>query len=160
MFNDGVLSDGGRFGYWKDRYEKYNDYFVFTAVRNPWDRFVSGFAYFPDFRDKKMIEVINMIPELRKNHRNFKKFTHLARPQTDTLLNKEGVFVPDFVMRFEFLDEDWSKVCDKLGIEGTLPHINKSKHKHYTEYYNDKTRKMIGDLFVRDIEYFGYKFGE
>lgn len=161
MFNDGVLSNDGRFGYWKDRYEKYNDYFVFTAVRNPWDRFISGWKYLPDFKNEEIKQVIKKIPELRKNHKNqFSRYTHLARPQLDTLMDEDGIFVPDFVMRFESIDKDWLKVCNKLGIEGTLPHINKSKHEHYTEYYDEETKQLIANKFAKDIEYFEYKFGE
>ena len=27
-------------------------------------------------------------------------------------------------------------------------------------YYNNKTKKMIGEKFAEDIEYFDYRFGE
>jgi hypothetical protein len=66
----------------------------------------------------------------------------------------------DFVGRFENLGEDWLELCRKLGIpEEPLPLYNTSKHKHYTEYYNDELIKIVRNMYIEDVKNFGYRFG-
>ena len=144
--------------------EKYNNYFKFAFVRNPWDRLVSTW--------------INKTTEVFKRSYPHSTFTQATNKSFDEFVNllKNNAFkedrhiVPqvffvspdiDFIGKFENLQEDFNVVCDKIGIpKQQLPHKNKTKHKHYTAYYDDETKQIVAEKYAKDIEYFGYEFGE
>ena len=140
------------------------NYFKFSVVRNPWDRLVSCYFYFErhgifgNFKD--------FLNESGLYLNNFPKFNGQLgcmehRSLMFDFLSCNQKINMDFTGRFENLQEDFNVVCDKIGIpQQELPHANKSKHKHYTEYYNDETRQIVAEKYAKDIEYFGYEFGK
>ena len=155
----------------KKEYTKYwDDYFKFAFVRNPWDRMVSllkhgsfyGVKF--NFNDKLLMneyfdDYDKIEYDKRFSHLNqFKDFTSKKNSIYQNIIGDEM----NFVGKFENLQEDFNTVCDKIGIpQQRLPHIEKlHKRRHYTEYYDDETREIVAQKYARDIEYFGYKFGE
>ena len=125
------------------------DYFVFSFIRNPWDQIISRLSY----RNKRFDA------EKCINSNEIKRVSQFWRNKSCANLTNNGSI--DFIGRFENLQHDFSVVCEKIGFDHvSLPHINKSPHKHYTEYYDDETRQIVAERYAKDIEYFGYKFGE
>ena len=142
-------------------------YFVFTFVRNPWDRMVSYYK----FRIKRSCKMHNHGGSLKewvsflysddvlKIKAN--QFNLAIKNQYEFLVSKSNEISVDFIGRFENLQEDFDIICEKIGIpKQELPHNNKTNHKHYTEYYDDETREIVAKKYAKDIEYFGYKFGD
>lgn len=143
----------------------FNNYFKFTFVRNPFSKCLSEYFWeksylneslsFNDWVKLKLGDLINQSENniiMRQKH-NLEQYKFIY----DTLDN----CLVDFIGRFENLQEDFNIVCDKIGTpRKDLPHVNKSNHKHYTEYYDDETREIVAKKYARDIEYFGYKFGD
>lgn len=155
----GALSRYMEFDYSKiSRHAKYSEvaefypesknYFKFSFVRNPWDRMLSTYFF------KKGVARIKIDPNM-----SFKEFlSQYNHPDQYSYI--EGFDNNFFIGRFENLQQDFDIVCDKIGIpQRKLPHANKSSHNYYTEYYDDESREIVARRYARDIEYFGYQFG-
>jgi len=79
--------------------------------------------------------------------------------QIDVISGLNGEKLVDYILRFEYLEEMWNKMFKELGYEPPeLPKKNASKHKHYSEYYDDETREFVAHLFEKDIKEFGYEY--
>jgi len=140
--------------------------FMFTFVRNPWERLLSLYFWTkisPSFwscRHKIVQSFTQFVYDLESMQRKEAAIREHSTPLS-SYAYFNGVQFVDFIGRFENLQEDFNVICDKIGIpQQKLPQINKSKHKHYTEYYDDETKQIVAEKFAKDIEYFGYKFGE
>ncbi len=171
-----------RFGYLSQ--EKFDSYFKFSFVRNPWDRIVSEYKHrgYPRKTDFKTY-LLNHLPKPSWTDR----YIHTV-PQYDFLFDDSGKLLVDYLGKFERLQKDFDEVCHKIGISRvTLPHLNISSHafklpwtlkgaarilinivsikrrknifNHYTEYYDDESRELVAYLYQKDIETFGYEFG-
>ena len=143
-------------------FKEYRDScFVFSFVRNPYDRLVSAHKYltggFGNEGDKKFGKTLSLdfkyfVKNQLNNNLNWLQFRPIVNWLTDDI---------DFIGKTENYEHDFNIVCDEIGIpRQELPHKNKSNHKYYTEYYDDETRQIVAEKYAKDIEYFGYKFGE
>jgi hypothetical protein len=82
------------------------------------------------------------------------------QPQADWIMIN-GDVKADFIGRFEDLQRDFDKACDRIGVEKQqLPHMNKHTglRKHYYCYYDSETRDIIARLHKKDIDLFCYEF--
>ena len=136
----------------------YNEYFTFAFVRNPWDWRVSLYKYICKSKHHPCHKLYKEYKDFADYIKNTKYVN--TRLQFEYISDNNEVII-DYVGRFENLQEDFNIICDKIGIpQQQLPHKNPTKHKHYTEYYDDETRQIVAERYAKDIEYFGYEFGE
>ena len=147
----------------------FNKCFKFAFVRSPWARLVSSYHYGGYYRKETFNEYIRIVNEFAKKKTDKKIDLGPWNPAKgiaglnclDWISDDEGNVLVDFIGKLENFQEDFNVVCDKIGIpQKELPHKNKTKHKHYTEYYDDVTREIVAEKFAKDIKYFGYEFGE
>ena len=157
-------------GYNREYDRNWDSYFKFTFVRNPFDRLVSAYydkvvnkhdiPFYDKFRNLSFKEFVLKLREV-----DLEKTNDVGMMCTDKHIVPQVSIIPTgcecFVAKFENLQEDFNTICDKIGIpHQKLPHKNKTKHKHYTEYYDDETKQIVAEIYAKDIEQFGYEFGK
>ena len=160
--------------YGKIMKEHLNDMFIFSMVRNPWDRMVSNYEYIlrsPEiifYDDKGNLRRDYEYKKTRIDFTSYIKdeFERVKFNHTNVITNSyEEYFVSkyrdgvDFVMKLENLAEDLPRLAGYLDMEIPLLHENKSKNReHYCNYYNADLKDKVYQKFKYEIHKYGYEF--
>ena len=147
VVNDGILSND-----WNTVIGRYPHYLVIAVIRNPWDRFISGWKYLPTLRHLSIEQVLSKMPVDGHDYR------HLTRPQCDTLVLEEESLVVDVVLRFEHLSDDIALLSHHLRCDLSLQHLNATSNEGLLAYKRQEQIDAVATLFKKDIELFGYEF--
>ena len=133
---------------------KWNTYFIFTFIRNPYDRIVSGWSY------------INKYNIPFKNYLNINintcsyDYWHVFMSQTRHLISNNGkIHNMSFIGKFENLENDLHILLSKLGFTHIIHKTSKknsSIHKEYISYYDNDTIIKVNELFKEDFTTFDY----
>lgn len=148
--------------------EKFNRYFKFAFVRNPWDRLVSAFFYLKKGGSNTMdkhwaTQNISGYSDFDSFVRNWlsvsnvQKYFHFI-PQHKFICDDSLNVKMDYVGRFENLNEDFDLISQKLNLNHTLPYINRSRRHAYQGYYSAETKAIVAQVYQTDVELFGYEF--
>jgi hypothetical protein len=134
-------------------------YYIFSVIRNPWDRVVSYFHYLQQIRQPPH----NLGKDIKfKDWVKGKGFKGL-QTQMSQLSDQFPCNIStsiNYVARLESLSEDWSSICQGMGIECELMHDKKSSHRDYTDYYDDETKDIVYRNYKDDVDCLSYYFGD
>lgn len=133
--------------------------FVFTLVRNPWDRMVSYYHWLKDQGfDHPVVSLAKELP--------FQGF--VQRPHTiksfqaapfGSYVSLGGTEVKTLFIRIEDFAMDALPLWDHLGFELTLSRVNASdRAPDYQHYYDAASRAAVEAACGEDIARFGYSF--
>jgi hypothetical protein len=153
----------GDFHYYNiPEYAKQKNYFLFTCIRNPYDRAISAFfgiqqgktlkynaPIFADCPNSKDMETLfNWAIE-----KGEKVPTGWLRSQYHYIkLNKK----PDKYLRLQYLKNDFLNLPFVNGNDFKIRKLNKSNHLAHTYYLNEKTIPLINEMYKDDFDYLGF----
>ncbi len=135
--------------------ERFQEYFSFAFVRNPWDLELSHYKYIlsrschPCHNEIMRLGCFSEYVRWRCDER--------FQLQSDFISNDQQVVV-NFVGRFESLQNDFRYVCEQIGVRSKLGQLNRTRLARYQDHYDDRTRELIAQTFAQDIEQFEYRF--
>lgn len=150
---------------------KFNRFFKFAFVRNPYDRLISTFSYlsqggnqrgdlyFQDLIASKYLTLERFVLKFLDNE----KINEIAllKPQYLYIHDAKRNCMIDFIGRYERIQEDSEYILNKLKINKKLPHKNKSRKdtKLNEQLKNSEVKKKICELYNSDFELFNYSKG-
>lgn len=136
--------------------------FKFAFVRDPYDRLASCYRH---IIQKGAMKNIQNHPKLHREM-SFKEFIDVIREikieDMDIHFRPQYTFIPetpDFLGKFENLQEDYLKVCEKIGIKNvpSLLFENKTNKTIFKDYYDKEAEEKVFELYKKDFELFNYK---
>jgi hypothetical protein len=155
------------------------DTFVFSCVRNPWDRAVSLYHH-RKFGVPRSFERRNPgvpLPErlavyagmdfdafVEREYAKFKKTGSTQLAVTPFVTSGEGRS-PDYIIRYEDYQEGLDHVAglyglDSAGVEPLNVGVRPLKDDYKSYYTKDDLISKVGELSKDSVDMFGYSFGQ
>lgn len=146
--------------------KKFNSYFKFSFVRNPWDRAWSAYSYLRSGGNKTTdLSVFELISQ----YENFDDFvvrglgrgqfrSHLLfLPQSFYLVGPDGDIRVDFLGRVESFHSDYKSLCHSVGLKHDLC-VTKANVSSAVEtpFLSSLGADVLYELYREDVDLFGY----
>lgn len=157
--------------------DKWNSYYKFTFVRNPYTKFVSAFNYLQagliasesaseSASETNIKQEIDINSILDKEQFGAYVYTHMCITQKEHMKDKNTHINYDFIGRFENLNEDLITILKNMGIT-EIKHgkyiknsirVNSNKiDAIYNDIYNNELLDKVNKYFEEDFNQFDYK---
>ncbi|ROU03558.1 sulfotransferase family 2 domain-containing protein [Histidinibacterium lentulum] len=142
------------------RREELDGLFVFTLVRNPWDRMVSYYHWLRDQRFDHPAVTLARQEEFAGflNHPATRAALR-ANPYGAAMRDGAGRERADLFVRLECLGTDLAPLAVHLGFDPTPGRANESRRpRDWRGFYSDGDAALVAQLCAEDVARFGYIF--
>jgi hypothetical protein len=147
--------------------KKFESYFKFAFVRDPWDRLVSTYFFLKSggmnaldraFADEHLDLFESFEHFVREGLEKpaIRAWIHF-RPQAEFIARANDDVMMDFVGRYESLAQDFASIAAKLGLDAKLVWQNPSRHEPFASYYTRQTADIVARVYERDARLFSYR---
>ena len=135
-----------------------DSYYVFTIVRNPYDRLVSEIAWTKGrWRTENELDTEVFRTEASKLFASpSRNIPGRFKPQ-HTYIMIDGKNPMHDVFYFEDFKSLIPIIKDKFNLIEGVPHRMKSNHRSWKDYYDPGIREMVYNYYKTDFELFGYE---
>lgn len=127
---------------------KWDTYFKFCFVRNPYDKIVSAWNHVNRFNIpfKNFLNLDQIVNDV--------EYMHMFMPQFRSMINEKAHKYIDYIGKFENLDEDFEIILKKIGIQKILhdpaKKLNVRNHKKFNIYYEDQETLDKVNMFLKE----------
>ena len=153
----------GNFTFLKDRPDL-KEKFVFTVVRNPFDRFVSAFNWLSGGGENEMdrqemekfqvnrLEIDQFIERWVFGGSPILQQAHFT-PMVDYLTGDSGLLIPDLIIKFETLSRSERQIRNLIGSRSdVLPFVHKTGQGG--DRLSESSKAILHKHYKEDFEYF------
>ena len=144
----------------KLNYDIFENFYKFSVIRNPFDTIVSHYYWENSTKNinSKTIRFNKILEELENN-----VYPNYGLLNLNKLMDKNfEKTICNKIIKYENLNKDLSFVLNKLGIpfDGELKIYKKKTNirKNYRDFFDSKSKKLIMEMFSKDLELFNYDF--
>lgn len=140
---------------YKNTMKSWDDYYKFSVVRNPWDRFVSALNWQQNAKKKNRINISEFMNYDDHQIETFINSHRLFSPMTKYVLDRNGEPLLDDIFDLKHMNQ----IRDHLQIKKInkkIRNANKIEHMLNDDAYA-KINYIVQKFYKDDIDYFGYK---
>lgn len=155
----------------------WSNYYKFTIVRNPLDRFISAVNFliekkYLEFSNNVVDFILDVMNDISQNYQFHYDIKHeIKRPDMKSCVKRVTLPIThshycllsgtrldiDYFIKLEQLEQNVQDLCEKINIEITkVPHLNKSNKIINLKDLSDNQIEKINKYYKLDYEIFNY----
>lgn len=143
----------------------WESYFKFCVVRNPFEKCISAFYFHGGVRHASpRLTKDTRHDELGAERQRFIEFLQRQMPVDRDTYMIDGSFCLDAMIRYEVLETDIQRICDRIGVPYDRKYVPEFKRGFRPpdatagSLYTRRSRELVERAFAFELQFFGYRF--